>query len=417
MRLNWLIALVPLLSVLLVVGCDRSKKAPPKGGAVSVSTIKIATKTIPADFEYVGVAQSSHLVEVRARVEGYLDQIAYKEGHLVNKDDLLFQLDPRPFQASLDSARADLERSKAVLWDASRSVERLKPLYEKNAASQRDLDNAISQELSAKAEVEANKAKVVQAELNLSFTTIRSPIVGLSNRSIYREGTLITPGSTGLMTTIAVVDPIWVNFNVSSGDILRNREEIKKGLLEYPKDMNFTVEAILADGTKFPYIGTVDFADPVLQQSTGTMLVRAIFKNPDILLRPGQFVRAKAMGAIRPNAITVPQQAVLQGKKGMYVYVVDKDNKAEIRPIDAGGWYEKDWIVNSGLKVGDEVIVDGASKVYPAAPVTVNNQKNAPAAASTSDQKKTKEEAPKKTTLETGKKYTAKKAPAEKKAK
>lgn len=374
MRFNGIILLLLLISS---VSCERKKEPPPAQRAVPVSTVIIETKTIPADFEYVGVAESSHLVEIRARVEGYLDEIAYKEGHLVKKDDLLFQLDPRPFQASLDTARADLERSKAVLWDASRSVERLKPLYQKNAASQRDLDNAISQELSAKAEVEANKAKVVQAELNLSFTTIRSPIVGLSNRSIYREGTLITPGANGLMTTIAVVDPIWVNFNVSSGDILRNRDEIKRGLLQYPKDLNFTVEAILADGQKFPYIGTVDFADPVLQQSTGTMLVRAIFKNPDALLRPGQFVRAKAMGAIRPNAILVPQQAVQQGKKGMYVYIV-KEGKAELRPIQAGGWYQNDWVVYSGLKVGEEVIVDGANKVLPNAPVIINNTPKKP---------------------------------------
>ncbi|MFA6915557.1 MAG: efflux RND transporter periplasmic adaptor subunit [Parachlamydiales bacterium] len=397
MRFNWL-----FLSLLLFISaaCEKKKEAAPPQRAVPVSTIKLETKTIPADFEYVGVAQSSHLVEVRARVEGYLDEIAYKEGHLVNKDDLLFQLDPRPFQASLDTARAELERTKAVLWDASRSVERLKPLYEKNAASQRDLDNAVSQELSAKADVESNKAKVVQAELNLSFTTIRSPIVGLSNRSIYREGTLITPGTTGLMTTIAVVDPIWVNFNVSSGDILKNRDEIKKGLLEYPKDLNFTVEAILADGQKFPYIGTVDFADPVLQQSTGTMLVRAIFKNPDALLRPGQFVRARAMGAIRPNALLVPQQAVQQGKKGMYVYVVNKESKADLRPIVAGGWYQNDWIVNSGLKVGEEIVVDGVNKILPGALVQVNNQPKKKAETSKAEAPKTepiKTEPPKKT--------------------
>lgn len=353
------------LGTLPLVSCEKTPPAVVSQPALPVTTLIVTQKTIPADFEYVGVAQSSHPVEIRARVEGYLDQIAYQEGVLVKESDLLFQIDPRPFQASLDNAIADLNRTRAVLWDAERSVERLTPLYAQNAASRRDLDNAISSKLSSKAEVEANEAKVVQAQLNLGYTTIRSPITGLAGQSTYRQGSLITPGENGLLTTVSVIDPIWVNFNVSVGDILKNNEEIKNGFLEYPKDLKFTVEAILSNGIRLPHLGRVDFANPVLQQSTGTMLVRAVFENPEALLRPGQFVRAKAMGAIRPNAILVPQKAVLQGKDSLYVYVVNAEKKAEMRTVNAGGWYEKDWIIKSGLKPGEQVIVEGVNKVRP----------------------------------------------------
>ncbi len=363
-----------LITALALAACE--KKAPPSQGVkpIAVTTVIVKPKTIPAVFEYIGVAESSHPVEVRARVEGYLDKVAYKEGQVVEVGDLLYQIDPRPFQAAVDNAKAELERTKAILWDADRSVARLKPLYEKKAASQRDLDNAIAQQLSSQANVEAAQAKLVEAELNLSFTTIQSPIKGLASKSNLWEGALVTPGGSPL-TTISVIDPIWVNFNVSEGDILRNREQIRKGQLEYPKDMNFTMAAILSNGSMLPNKGKVDFANPTYQQSTGTMLIRAVFDNPDLLLRPGQFVRAKAMGAIRPNAITVPQRSVVQGNKGMLVYVVTKDNKADARPVEASEWFENDWIITSGLKPGDQVIVNGVNKVRPGAPVVVQNGK------------------------------------------
>lgn len=361
-----------LILLMALASCHKKEKAGPQNQPVGVSTIIVKPKTIPATFEYVGVAESSHPVEVRARVEGYLDKVAYKEGQLVEVGDLLFQIDPRPFQAALDNAKAEVARTKAILWDAERSVARLKPLYEKKAASQRDLDNAVAQELSAKANVDAAEAKVIEAELNLSFTTIQSPIKGLASKSNLWEGALVTPGGQPL-TTISVIDPIWVDFNVSEGDILRNRDQIKKGQLEYPKDMNFTMEAVLSDGSVLPNKGKVDFANPTYQQTTGTLLVRATFQNPEAWLRPGQFVRAKANGAIRPNAITVPQKAVMQGNKGMFVYVVTKDGKADPRPVTATEWYEKDWIITAGLKPGDQVIVNGVNKLRPGALVKVQN--------------------------------------------
>ncbi|MGK5594781.1 MAG: efflux RND transporter periplasmic adaptor subunit [Parachlamydiaceae bacterium] len=360
-----------LLFTFATISCQDQKKthlSPPKA---EVTVFETNEKTIPAVFEYVGVVQSSHPVEIRARVEGYLDKIAYTEGDLVRKGQLLFQIDPRPFVAALDNAKGLLARYEAELWDAKQAVNRFKPLYEKKAASKRDLDNATAQLLAAEANVASAKAQIREAELNLSYTVIRSPINGVSNKSNYREGALITPGANGLLTTLYVIDPIWAYFNVSEGDLLKYREEVAKGQLRFPKDMKFDVELILSDGSLFSSKGKVNFADPSLQQTTGTMLVRAEFANPDNLLRPGQFIRAKVLGAIRPNAILVPQKAVLQGQTGMYVYIVNPENKAERREVVPGDWYESYWIIKSGLQAGEYVVVDGVNKIQNHMPLKI----------------------------------------------
>jgi membrane fusion protein, multidrug efflux system len=331
---------------------------------VEVNTITIEAKDIPAVYEYVGFVKSSHEVEVRARVAGYLDSIDYAEGQLVKKEDLLFQIDPRPFEAALMSSKGDLAKQEAVLWDAKRSVERLKPLFEQKAASRRDLDNALAQEAANGALVGAAKANVLQAELNLAYTTIRSPVNGLVGASNYREGALIVTNES-LLTTISVIDPIWINFSIPERDMLQSQEERKKGALKFPESGGFVIEAVLANGSILPELGKVNFFSPTYDQKTGTMMVRAELPNPEGILRPGQFVRARVSGAIRPGAISVPQRAVVQSKRGLFVYVVDKEDRAISRFIEAGEWDNDNWIINSGLKVGDVVIVDGVNKVQP----------------------------------------------------
>ena len=361
-----------LLLACISVGCKSNQASAPRP-VVAVSTVTVEPADIPAVFEYVGIAQSSHLVEIRARVEGYLDKIDYREGEMVKEGDLLFEIDPKPFQAALAQAQAQEEQEKAVLWDAQRSTERLKPLYEQKAASRRDLDNALAKEEGAKASLDAAKAKVLQAELNLGYTTIRSPIHGVTGVAKYRAGSLVGPGSQSLLTTVWTIDPIWVNFNVAEGDLLKYRTEVLKKQLQMPQDMNFSIEIILADGTDFPSKGFVDFADPTLQPGTGSMIVRAVLPNPDGILRPGQFVRARLIGAIRPQAIAIPQKAVMQGKGGMYVYIVTSDNTVEMRPIKAGDWYDEYWIIDEGLNAGEKVIVDGTNKVSVGSVVKVDN--------------------------------------------
>lgn len=367
--MNRLLNLMLLLVVFVLInGC--SNEAPPQLSFPStiVKTLVVEPETIPAVFEYVGFAQSSHPVEIRARVEGYLDQIDYTEGEFVKKGQLMFQLDPKSFEASLDNAKGMLAQEEAVLWNAQRSVERLQPLFEQKAASRKDLDDALSKKLAAEAAVQSAKAKITEAELRLGYTSIHSPVDGLAEESNYREGALISPGQASLLTTVSVLDPIWINFSVSEGEVLKSGEEIKEKRLEMPKDLNFEVEAVLANDFTYPMKGKVSFASPTIDQKTGTMSVRAVLPNPEGAIKPGQFLRVRILGAVRPDAILVPQRAVLQSAKGMFVYVVD-DAKAEIRFVEAGDWYGNDWIINSGLQKGDRVIIDGVNKVQPGSPV------------------------------------------------
>lgn len=360
-----------LLLIWALVGCSQETPTAQSEIPVEVNVITVETKTIPAIYEYVGFAKSSHEVEVRARVAGYLNSINYLEGQFVKKDQLLFQIDPRPFEAALDVAKADLARQEAVLWDAKRSVERLKPLYEQKAASLRDLDNAVAQEASSKALVDSQKANVIQGELNLAYTTMRSPIDGVAGYSNYRQGALIVTNES-LLTTISVINPIWINFNVPEKDILATNLAKREGTLELPELEGFTVEAVLADGSVLPGKGKFTFFSPTYDQKTGTMMGRAELPNPDGILRPGQFIRARISGAVRPNAIVVPQRAVMQSKEGLYVYVIDHENRANIRYVDGGDWVGDGWLIKSGLHAGDVVIVDGVNKVHEGSLVKVN---------------------------------------------
>jgi membrane fusion protein, multidrug efflux system len=355
-----------LLSLISVTACQQKKQSfslPP----VEVTTLKIVLQTLPAIFEYVGFVESSHSVEIRARVEGYLNKVAYKEGDFVNEGDLLFEIDPLPFQALVDNAKGELKRQEAILWEAHRTVERFRPLFEKKAASQRDLDSAISQELASEASVESAKAQLKSAELNLSYTSIFSPISGLATLSNFLQGSLITPGSNGLLTTISILDPIWVKFNVTSNELLKYNNQVKLNQLKFPEHNNFEVELILADNSVFPYRGKVDFASPTIDPRTGTMISRATISNPESLggsqLKPGEFVRIKVYGAERPNAVLVPQKAVQQGQEGMYVLVVNSKSTVEMRSVEPGEWYQDNWIIKSGLQAGEDVIIDGVNKV------------------------------------------------------
>lgn len=357
-------------SVLILFCSSCEKKTVQKPPEIPITAMHIVPLTIPANFEYVGVAESSHIVELRARVEGYLEKIAYVEGSLVHVGDPMFVLDRRPFIASLEGAQGELLRQKALLWNAQQIKDRMVPLYQQNAVSQRDLDNAIAEEYAAEANVITAKAKVMTAQLNLGFASIGAPVTGMAAQAKFREGALISPGPNSLLTNIYVIDPIWVNFSVSSGDLLQAREEVAKNQLKYPDKMNFAIEVIMADNSTLPAEGKIDFTDPALQQNTGTMLVRSVLANPKGWLKPGQFVRVVLKGAIRPNAIIVPQTAVLQGQNGIFVYVVE-NGKTTIRPVEPGEWYKDFWIIKSGLKEGDVVVVEGVNKVQNGTPVQI----------------------------------------------
>lgn len=363
-------AFLILSLIIFLDSCNKS--TPPKSFQVPVTAMKVVSQTIPAEFTYVGVVESSHIVELRARVEGYLEKISYVEGTPVKVGDPMFTLDQRPFLDSLHEAEGNLARQKALLWNAEQTKNRMVPLYEQNAVSQKDYDDAIAQELAAKANVLIARAAVEKAQVELSYTSIEAPVNGIASRAIYREGALISPGpSSSLLTNIYVIDPIWVNFSVSEGDVLKARREQCLDLLQFPKNDDFDIEVILADGTVMPAYGKINFLDPAFQQDTGTMLVRSTLNNPNAWLRPGQFVQVNVKGAIRPNAIIVPQSAVLMGQNGTFVYLVSKEGKAEVRPVETGDWYQDYWIINSGLHDGDIVIGKGVNRVQNQTPVVV----------------------------------------------
>jgi len=358
-----------LLTVLLSVGPTLALAQQPGPPPVEVTTVSAAPQTTPATFEFTGKTESSRSVEIRARVEGYLDKIAYTEGDFVRVGQPLFQLDPQPFQAALDNAKGDLARAEAQLANARATLARVRPLAKENAVSQKDLDDAVAAERSAQAQVQSAKAQTRTAELNLSYTAIKSPLNGLAGKSEFREGSLVTPGASSLLTTVVQLDPAWVSFGAGENDVLKFRQQKASGQLKATESIE--VELVLADGSVYPNKGRIDYVAPTIDQKTGTLAMRAEIPNPNRALSPGQFVRVRLQGIERSNVIVVPQRAVMQGPQGKFVYVVSADDKAEVKPIQVGDFYGEQWIVTSGLTGGEQVIVDGAIKVRPGSPVKI----------------------------------------------
>lgn len=365
-------SLLPI-SLLLIAACSKEAKPPPPP-PVKVVAFTVTPQTIPAVFDFIGFAESSHQIEIRARVEGYLDKIAYVEGQLVHAGDLLFQLDPTQFKTKVDQARGEVAKQEALVENAKLTVNRLTPLFQQKAASKKDLDNATATLLSTQASLQSAKADLVNNEINLGYTTITTPITGLSDRSKYREGALITPGSNSLLTTVSVLDPIWVYFTVSDNVILRAQEQSAKKKIIFPEEKNYSVEVILSDDSVYPYKGKVNFSAPTYDQSTGTLLIRAVFPNPKATMLPGQFVRIKVYGAEHPNVLYVPRRALLQKANGMYVYLIDKDNQVVAQDVSTGDWYGDYQIITNGLKPDDRIVVDGINKIVAGMKVEVTGE-------------------------------------------
>lgn len=350
-------------------GCKKEQApAPPQPPVVSV--MEVIRKDVPVSFEIVAQTQSSHLVNIHARVSGFLDKRVYTEGQLVKQGQVLFLMDPKPFQAQLTQATAALSMQKASLETARSNLARTKPLAEQKALSQKDLDDATGQFETAAAAVEQAKAQVETAQLNLSYTTITSPVAGVTSAALQTDGTYIS-SENSLLTTVAVLSPIWVNFSISENEMQKMYNQTVGGLLKRPKDDSYTVEIILVDGSVFPHTGRITFADPSFNSQTGTFLIRASVDNPKGVLHPNQFVRVRLKGAIRPDAILLPQAAIQQGPKGHFVWVVGKDGKVDQRPVVVGDWHESDWFIFEGLTTGDQVVVEGTLSLRPDIPVTV----------------------------------------------
>src|SRR5438270_6390436 len=365
---------------LALAACSPSNGAPDKGGhkggpgagmpPPEVTVVTVAPQALPVTFEYVGQTAGSREVEVRARVAGILLKRNFTEGAPVRQGQSLYRIDPAPFEAALARAEADVGAAEARLEQARKNAARLKPLYAEKAVSQKDYDDTVSAEEIGAADVKAARARLTEAKLNLSYTKVESPVSGITGRSMRQEGSLIS-GPDALLTSITQVDPIWVNFGIPDNEQAQIQKEVQAKQLALPQDGNFEVALRRADGSLYEKTGRLNFADVRVSPQTGTRETRAELPNPGGALKPGEFVRVILRGATRPNALTVPQRAVLEGPQGKFVYVVDDKGTAQPRPIELGDWTGDAWVATKGVQAGDRVITDGLMRLGPGAPVRV----------------------------------------------
>ena len=352
---------------LMILGCNDPETAVQTVPEVSV--IVTEPRDVPIFSEFVGKTVSSRRIEIRSRVEGFLEKRLYEEGTMVHKGQVMFQMDRKPFEAQLRAAKAELAQQQARLDNAEANLARVKPLAEQNAVAQKELDDAIGTYRSSAASVEAANAKVMQAELDLGYTDIYSPVTGVSSFARKREGSYIGIGQDALLTYVARIQPMWVEFSISENQIFSKRAKQQSGLVRPPEADQYEVEIVLADQSSYPHRGQITFADASLSEETGTFLIRAEIPNPNKNLRPGQFVRARIHGAVRPNAVLIPQRAVQQGAQGSFVWVIE-EGKTRFQPVKTGPWLGDDWFIEGGLQGGEQVIVDGALTVRPGIEVT-----------------------------------------------
>jgi membrane fusion protein (multidrug efflux system) len=342
--------------------------------------ITVNAADVPYVGEFVGETESSQEVEIRARVEGFLESISYREGAVVNKGDVLFQMDRKPFEAALAAAQAEMQAQRARLETASANLARVGPLAAEDALSQKDLDDAKGAKDAAVAAVEGARSRVQQAEINLSYTTILSPVTGVTSFARKQPGSFIAPGPDSLLTYVSALDPMRVNFSVSENEQLKFNKMVAEGTLRPANQQKYTVQIVLADGTVVPAPGDITFGDASFSKETGTFLVRAELPNKDGMLRPGQFVRVLMGGPSWVDAIQVPQRAVMQGPQGNFVWVVDAESKAQFRPVTVGPLTDDMWLIAEGLKDGERIVVDGGLKLAPGVPVKALSPEEAAAA-------------------------------------
>lgn len=358
------------LAALALTACNKEEvKAPP--APVAVQAIKVEPQTVPVKVSFVAQVESSHQVDIVARVNGFLDKIQYTEGSAVKQGQTLFVMDQKPFLTQVEAARGALANNEAQLWTAQANLNRIKPLAELDAASKSDLDNAFGAVQSAEAAVHSARARLEESELNLSYTVIKSPVTGISGEAQVREGAYLTAGPGGYLSYVAQVDPAWVNFSVSQNQLTKSREAIAAGQVIAPPNQEYGVDLELSGGEAYPHSGKLSFVDQSFNRETGTFLVRAELPNPEALLNPGMFVKATLTGANRPNTLVVPQRAVQQTSNGHVVFVVSAQGTAEVRPVIVGAWVGQDWIIEKGLNPGEQIITDGFQRLAPGMPVTV----------------------------------------------
>jgi len=371
------VATVILLSS---IGCGKSE--PPQARPPEVEVVRVEQKDVPIWNEWVGTLEGLVNAQIKPQVTGYLLRQTYQEGSFVKKGQLLFEIDPRTFQAALDQSKAkranaegQLAQAEANQVKAQLDVNRYTPLAKEQAVSQQDLDNAVqgnvaaqAQVRAAKAQIDAARAQIDAAQLNLSFTRIVSLIDGIVGIAQAQIGDLVGP--TSLLTTVSTLDPIKVYFPVSERGYLDYVKENPDAAKRAAEESQLALELVLADGSHYPNKGSFSFADRQVDVKTGTLRLQGLFPNPGNILRPGQFARVRAVTKTRRGALLVPQRAVTELQGSYQVAVVGKDNKIEIRPVKVGERIGPQWIIEAGLKPGERVVAEGIQRVK--AGVTVN---------------------------------------------
>lgn len=340
-----------------------------------VSVMKVGQRDVNVYGEYVGRIRAQQFVEVHARVEGFLEKMLFKEGTHVKKGQTLFIIDQRQYKAKVDKARAQLNKDKAQERKAQHDLNRIRPLYEQNAASQLDLDNAVAAYESAKASVSMSQADLDQAEMELGYTVVRSPISGNISERLVDLGTLVGSGGKSQLATVVKSDTVLVDFSMTALDYLKSKERnVNLGRQVENRSWQPYITITLADNSQYPYKGLVDFAEPQVDPRTGTFSVRAEMPNPENTLLPGQFTKVKLLLDVRENAVSVPMKAVIIEKGGAYIYVVRKNKTVEKRFIELGPEQDNQVVVERGLAPGEEIVIEGYHKLSPGMKVQISNQ-------------------------------------------
>lgn len=367
-RLKWYQWALIVLGILLVAGgivwIFLPKPVEPEYPVVAVEPVK--TDNVNIYGEYVGRVNAQQFVEIRARVEGYLEKMLFDEGTYVEKGQTLFIIDPLLYKANVESAKARLNKAKAQALKAERDLNRIKPLYEENAASQLDLDNAVAAYETSHADVVIGEADLTQAEMVLGYTTVKSPIAGYISERYVDIGTLVGPGAKSLLATVVKTDTVRIDFSMTALDYLRSKERnVNIGQQDSTRTWDSYVTVTLADGTQYPYKGIVDFADPQVDPQTGTFSVRAEMPNLNRELLPGQFTRVNMLLDVRENAVVAPSRALEIEKGGAYIYVVRSDSTVERRYVEIGPEIENNTVIERGLAKGENIVVEGFHKLNP----------------------------------------------------
>lgn len=386
---RFVVGFLACVGVAGLLGCPKEAAAPARP-IPEVGVLTVTAQTIPDDPEFIGQAEASRIVEIRSQVTGIIKSFSFREGRDVKKGDRLYQIDPVPFKAAVASAKAMVAQAEARVVQTKQNVDRVKPLLAEQAVSQKDVDDAVAEDLAAKAALESAQGQLVKAQFDLDNTLILAPISGLIERTRLYEGRLIS-AQTDLLTIIHQVDPMYVVGNAPESYLLQRRRELATKKVQRPDLYQLKGRLTFVDGTTYPHEGKLDFASVGLSAETGSRQGRFVFPNHDRVLLPGQFVKIRVTGYTRTGAILVPQRAVQQGPKGSVVYVVGAGDKVEIRNVQGTNWQGSQWLIEEGLHAGERVVVDGMHRIAPGAPVKpVPTAENGPASVEKPTDTKTK---------------------------